>query len=652
VKNLLRPNQLIGHSSLLGIGLTALLISLYLILVAQSSVGFSVAKGLSSHSQSFFLIVIIVSICLNRRQTKLKTKDNNQSQFTPILTCLGLAVCVIVAVNPVLLSWADSRWGYSKIGGVLPWSDAQTYYAGAYRLVNTEQLDSFNSRRPINAVMFAFRLLLSDGHLYRALVIQGLLFGLAFFYFLRELSKFVGFAGLVLAGAITYNFAAPFLDVTLSETLGLTLSFTAAAMMLRFVSNGRAALYYSSVLLFSLAVGARSGPYFVLILLVMCAPVMLANSHFQRFRAFSTAVFCSLGGTVYNMAINTLYGSSALDQNANFGYVLYGLAKGGLGWTAINSSYFADRVFNNEAEIARAVFVEALKSITTDPLLFAKGLWLGLKTYLDLGLYGFTPGVISYIFFTFFVLGCVVVGQKGINPRLRMLLLVWLVGLLVSIPFIFQDGGFRVTATGLPILVILPALGMSLLEKQKFAFLANSTIAISVKETVSKYQGTFHRRWALQFPPLLLMFMAMLMIAILPKIVDVGLVPSSSMKMHGCNSDETVITAELGPRSPAILHSETLDSSVMNSETTASYKAHIGYGIEIADALHKVPPGTYLVEAMNQATRQYSSVFLLVAQKDMPDRPRLEKMCGTHIDDPIGAKYKMFNVRFLSEQEE
>ena len=160
MKKLLRPGQQVPHSYLLSVSLASLLVSIYLILVAQTSVGLSVARGISGHIQKFFLFLIIVSIGLHELQNRLKTKSINLRGFTPRLTCLGLALCIIVAINPILLSWMDSRWGYSKIGGVLPWSDAQGYFAGAYRLLNTEQLDSFNSRRPINAAMFGFRLLL------------------------------------------------------------------------------------------------------------------------------------------------------------------------------------------------------------------------------------------------------------------------------------------------------------------------------------------------------------------------------------------------------------------------------------------------------------------------------------------------------------
>lgn len=651
MKNLFRPGQQVPHSYLWSVSLASLLVSLYLILVAQTSIGLSVARGISSHIQKFFLLSVIASIGLHAFHNRSKTRSLNLRGFTSGSTCLGLALCIIVAINPILLSWTDSQWGYSKIGGALPWSDAQGYFAGAYRVLNIEQLNSFNSRRPINAVMFAFRLLLSDGHLYRALVIQGLVFGLAFFFFLKELSKFVGFAGLMIASAITYNFAVPFLDVTLTETLGLTLSFTAATVLLRFISNGQASLYYLSVLLLSLAEGARSGPYFVLLLLVLYAPVVLANSHFQRLTVFGVAMLCSLAGTMYNTIINTIYGSSALDQNSNFAYSLYGLAKGGVGWTAYQTD-FADRIFNTEGERVRALFAEALKSIITDPILFVKGLWLGLKSYLDIGLYGFASGLTSDIFFAFFVLGWVVLSQKKTNPRLRNLSLFWLAGLLISIPFIFQDGGFRVTAVALPILVILPALGMSLLEKPKFASSFNVTNATAVKEVISRVHRTSCRNQALQVCPLLLTCVAMLIIGILPKIADVGLVPSSSEKIHVCNSDETVITAELGPRSPAILHSETLDSRRMNSQTTAWYQAHVGYGIEIADALRKVPADVYLVEAMNQAAGAIDPVFLLVPPEDMPNKPRLRNMCGTPFDDPIGAKYGMYYVRFISEPDE
>ncbi|MEI6096258.1 MAG: hypothetical protein WCR08_12505 [Gammaproteobacteria bacterium] len=561
---------------------------------------------------------------------------------------MGLVLCTVVAVNPILLSWADSRWGYSKIGGVLPWSDAQAYFSGAYRLLNTEQLDSFNSRRPINAVMLAFRLLLSDGHLYRALVIQGLVFGLALFFFLKELSKLVGFAGLILAIAITHNFAVPFLDVTLSETLGLSLSFAAAAVLLRFIDKGHTSLYYLSVLLLSLAVGARSGPYFVLLLLVLYAPVILANSHLRRLTVFGITLLCSLAGTLYNTIINTIYGSSALDQNGNFGYVLYGLAKGGVGWTAYQTD-FANHLFNTDAELARAVLVEALKSIIANPTLFAKGLWLGLKSYLDIGLYGFAPGLTSFVFFAFFVLGWVALSQKKTNPQLRNLSLVWLAGLLFSIPFIFQDGGFRVTSTGLPILIILPALGLSLLERNKFANSWVTTNVIESKEILSRAHWTSRSSHLRQLIPIALTCAALLVIGILPKIVDVGLVRNNFMKMQACNTNETVITAELGPRSPAILHSAIPDSHRINSETTALYQAHVGYGIEIADALRKVPSDTFLVETLNQATREFSSVLLLISAEDMPNIPRLEYMCGTPTDDPTGAKYGMYYIRIVPE---
>ena len=619
-------------------------------MVTQTSTGLLVAKSFSSHSQAFFLLLVAASMLLQKLQLKLQTYSSDLRKFMPMMTCLGLVLCVVVAINPILLSWADSRWGYSKIGGVLPWSDAQSYFSGAFRLLNNEQVDSFNSRRPINAVLFAFRLLLSDGHLYRALVIQGLVLGLAFFFFLKELSKFVSFTGLILASAITYNFAVPFIDVTLSETLGLSFSFAATTVLLRFINKGQASLYYLSILLLSLAVGARSGPYFVLLLLVLYAPVMLANSHLQRLVAFGTALLCSLAGTMYNTFMNVIYGSSALNQNGNFAYTIYGLAKGGVGWTAYQTD-FADRVYSSDAELARAVLIAALRSMINDPSLFVKGLWLGLKSYLDIGLYGFAPGLTGYIFFTFFVLGWVVLGQKKTNPRLRKLSLLWMAGLLVSIPFIFQDGGFRVTAAGFPILIILPALGTSFLQRYKFTSSCATTNAIASEEVINRVHSTSRRSRVSHFFPLLLTCAAMLIFAFLPKIMDVGLVLSETHKTQACDTDETVITAELGPRSPAILHSETTDSHRVNAETTASYLAHIGYGIEIADALRKVPSDTFLVETMNQAAGEFSPVFLLVSEKDMPNIPRLENMCGIPIDDPTGARYGMYYVRLVPEQD-
>jgi hypothetical protein len=621
---------------------------LYLALVTETDVGLSFSRTLSGYLQEVLVLLTMVSIGLNKLYNRTSRRLPYLKGVAPWLPSLGMSFCVILAINPVLLSWLDSQWSYSKIGGALPWSDARGYYEGSFRLLNAEQLDSFNSRRPINAIMFAFRLLLSDGHLYWALVLQGLGFGLVFFLFLKELSKFVGVAGLMIACAVAYSFAIPFLDVTLSETLGLTLSLAAATSLLRFINNGKAGLFYFSILLLSLALSARSGPYFVLLLLVLCAPVIFATSHFQRLISLAVAALFSLAGTIYSTLLNVIYGSSALDQNGNFGYVLYGLAKGGLGWTAYQTD-FTTQLFETDSELARAVFLEAIKSIIVDPTLFIKGLWLGLKTYLDIGFYGFVPGLSSYIFFTFFVLGWVVLSQKTTNPRLRNLSLVWFLGLLISIPFIFQDGGFRVTATGLPIFIVLPALGISMLEgsKRTGAFHATSS---------SDNQIAYHASWKSQillFPPVFLACVAMLIIAVLPKFFDVGLVPDVSRKPHICNAQETPIMAELGPRQPAIFHSEINDSRQANSQTTAWYQAQVDrHGIEIADALRKIPSDVYLVEAMNQTFGRISSVFLLVSPKEVSDRPELRNMCGTPIDDPIGASYGIYHVRFIPETDE
>ena len=55
---------------------------------------------------------------------------------------------------------------------------------------------------------------------------------------------------------------------------------------------------------------------------------------------------------------------------------------------------------------------------------------------------------------------------------------------------------------------------------------------------------------------------------------------------------------------------------------------------------------------MNQAAGEFSPVFLLVSEKDMPNIPRLENMCGIPIDDPTGARYGMYYVRLVPEQDQ
>lgn len=585
-------------------------------------------------------IVLIQKYTHDQRFMRLFTSSNSDWHKG-----FGALLCICITLNSILLTWINSHWGYSKIGGVLPWSDARNYFEGAYLLANAEQLDAFNSRRPINAALFSLRLFLTNGNFYHSMLFQGILFSLSIFFFLKELSRHVYFPGLLIAGVIILQYAKPYLDLTLSETLGLTLSFAGTTALLNFIRSANTSAFFLSVVLISLAMSARSGPYFILLALVLYSPMLQAKSLGKRVGSLVITLFCSLIGTFNSMFLNALYGQGN-SQNGNFSFTLYGIAKGGLGWLAYQAD-FSNQVFTSEAALSRAVLHEAFLSIITNPLLFLRGLWVGLESYLDSGFYGFSPGLPNFIFFGLFVLGFVSISKRDSNTALRSISFLWLTGLLLSIPFIFQDGGYRVTATALPFLAVLPAVGISALSKQGTVKIFNMEATFINKEVKCNLIRQFIKKNYLT----LLFVPGLVLIALLPKVVDVGIKIEKSEHSQMCAPDEIKINAEMGTHQPVILHSkEVSEITSYGNQSTEWYRSQVrAYGIEIEEALSRVPEDTYILETSNHSLAEFNSLLLLVHKEDMPIQSTQLPLCAKAVEDPLGAKYGLFNARVARE---
>ncbi|MCE3231699.1 MAG: hypothetical protein K0R52_1627, partial [Alphaproteobacteria bacterium] len=81
---------------------------------------------------------------------------------------------------------------YSTLGGVLPYSDASSYFGSGYYFNDIGYLDSWNMRRPLNALFFIFRLHITNYNFWYAMVLQAALCIVALFIYLRTIQRDLG----------------------------------------------------------------------------------------------------------------------------------------------------------------------------------------------------------------------------------------------------------------------------------------------------------------------------------------------------------------------------------------------------------------------------------------------------------------------------
>ena len=103
--------------------------------------------------------------------------------------------------------------------------------ATAYLLEMQGSLDSWNCRRPLNALLLAVRLSIMGDDLRGALILQAALLGFSCFLLAWTLAKDYGLGPSMLIFSILYSISWEFIPSTQSEALGITLGSLATTIL-------------------------------------------------------------------------------------------------------------------------------------------------------------------------------------------------------------------------------------------------------------------------------------------------------------------------------------------------------------------------------------------------------------------------------------
>ncbi len=463
----IRTNKIFGYSILnfafsifLGLLVLLTIASLLYQLVKNNSVIFP-----GNLLMQLFLAVTIILFFLPGQFKFLKKQEEI---FKIILLIFAMALSIL----PLVLSWMGLAYNYSCIGGILPWSDAESYYTGAQNLLYTGKLEGVSLRRPINEILYAVRLILSSDDYQGAMLIHAFLLGItAFFAAFIVYESFGLRAGTVMC-ALILLFAAPYLPTSLSETLGLTFSLLAFASLWRSLMNRNFKLYCVGILFLGFGSAVRPGPLFILVMFSIFAGLYFQIGFKRRIGAIIVVLICSSLPFFLNYFLSQKLGDGSGTTNANFSHTIYGLVVGGKGWQQVNIDFsqslnglsdaegskfiyqkawthFKDHPFDFFEAVALAVVVESWNFFT---MIFK---FISINTVAVSGarikiLYNIIHIVASFLYLFVIIVGLIKLIKNHRHSAIISFMIFFWAGFLVSVPFFYRDGGIRSTITATP----------------------------------------------------------------------------------------------------------------------------------------------------------------------------------------------------------
>ena len=361
------------------------------------------------------------------------------------------AACMMVFLLPLLHLWASAIGVYSSIGGLLPFSDALNYYAGAQRVLADGRLDEWNLRRPLNALLLTVRLALAGGDLRGAMLIDAAMLGLSCGLMAREVARDCGAPAGFMLFAMLYVIGREHARVVGSESLGLTLAALASTLLWRGARDGRRSIALCGLTLLTVALNARAGAFLALPALVVWAGWAFRHPGSQYDWKSAAAGFGAvLVGFAANALLLRIYAEGFALGQGNFALTLYGLSTGQPGWTRIYADLPTSKAMNEHA-LAQFAYAHAWQNIRDRPSDLLRALATGM-TWWRLAFTAYVREVLSLLpgdsrlndaFQVLIAVGAAVWLWNSRRDRSTWLVLSALIGLVLSAPVVFPDGMFR-----------------------------------------------------------------------------------------------------------------------------------------------------------------------------------------------------------------
>jgi hypothetical protein len=555
-------------------------------------------------------------------------------------TIAGLTVTLGLFALPLAALWQQAAMQYSAIGGLLPWSDASGYYYDARRLLDGYPLD-WSARRPLYVGLLSTLLALTRQNLQVVLAVFVAVNAVATFLLARELRISHGPVEATVATIVLFFFyrIEGGTGTTLTENLGFAMGVVAFAVLWRGFGKADARSISIGLGLLTIALMARAGAFFVLPALVVVA-VCTVKARWRWLRLGLASVGSVTITAGLALLVGRLLSNPAGEQTpfSNFSNSLYGLVVGGKGWTQVLQDHPGARE-------GAQIYSLALQAFRAHPMGLVEGSLKMWGAYLlpsePYHAFAFVRGADPFA--QFFPIACYVLSGIGLGVAVRghrqpsyALLIAATIGHLSSIPLVPPtDAGLRVYAATIPILAILPSLGVGALLRwagivMRVGRLAGSAAKVPDEAPASPTGEVFGIVLAavVFVGPVCLFYTSRP-----PPIDNVATCPQTTVPVHVRLSSGSFLR---------------IIKDVENGGNTRVTVPHIRERdlrnttqlTELKDHMDRVSAGHTMLNGYDLKTGRI--VWLIAPSDLLPPPPRLLEICGHRSPDALPRQYGFF----------
>lgn len=549
---------------------------------------------------------------------------------------LLLGVISAILVLPIAGLWASGQSEQYVLGGIIPFSDARFYFTDSHRLMEGSVFFTGAARRPLFTTLMSSIQWFTGQNLYLTIAILTLILGYSIYFAAYEFRSREG----AIAGAaflmFLYSYARLLLGKTLSEFGGLPLGLLALVFMLRGINKKQLTMMVAGIFLLSLALNARAGAFFVLPVLVFWTGWYFRKTWFIHWKTILIATSAVALGFLINLAAFDIYSSPESAPFGNFSFTIYGVARGGLGWTQVFTEH-PETWEMPTGEQSRYIYSLTLDIIRRKPLNLVKGIFSSYQTFFSLDDYygslcwfgeqGIIGNIVRAGYYLLMLAGlffCI----RDIKKPLRSFFLASFIGIVLSIPFAppIDSNRMRVYAATIPFFVAIPSIGLSsLVNLLPWKF----------------FQGKESENQSL-IPVKVLSSAMVLMMTVIPLIPFKTASPELPPALT-CSPDLEPVSFRVFPGNHIrIVDQESISQewvSVIREKTMAN-RIHNLPNWETYDLFSNVKPGQAILVDLDLQTKD---PMILIAEWDkISEKSGIQTVCGRPSTDIMLREYNVF----------
>ncbi len=551
----------------------------------------------------------------------------------------GLGLTLLLFGLPLSGLWRSGASEPFIIGGLLPFSDAASYYSDALRVVEGFRFSAFSARRPLFPALLTVLLAITGQNLVISIAILGALIAIICYLAAREIQRSLGTIPAVVFLFVLFLFYRRIAGTTMTENLGLPLGVAAFTILWGVAQKKNLWQIAIGLLLLTLALNARAGTFFILPALLLWCGFALRGKRRFSFSAFGLCTLAVAMGFGLNMLVFKLVADPGGMVFSNFSYTLYGVVAGGKGWMQILIDHPELGQLDDVSRSAQtyALVFEAWKAHPFNIVVGAAKNWFDYLMPRGAGAFGFIRGneALSLANYAYRVLLSVFAGWGLISAWKQrkqepFALLLWAaVGIFLSVPFVPPNDSnqMRVYAATVTFLIAFSMIGLK-----------------SIMGLVFKQQKRVSTEQESQPVAPMIFGISVALITIGGVLLVKSLTKPYPLPLAECPVGETQIMVRFSAGSQVQVGEE--QSSQRLVVPFDRFTMLIEGYIEMHEALvNTVGEGTVLARPLDLISMQYPLV--VINDQDVPDLPGIYSLCAVPFEDEELTRRGWINTRSL-----